>query len=270
MAVTSGFYNSLEGDRKYDAIQVSRIFDGIIEDGVYETIGEAFRIRATTGNSITVATGRAWFDHSWTLNDAILPINLESSEILQNRWDAIVLETNSNDAYRNNSIYAVTGTPGSTPAKPEMKKSKDINQYPLAYIYRKAGSEEITQEDITNAIGTSECPFVIGVLKVMNIDMFIDQWSAQWNAWLADKTVSWQVWLSEIQGEFNEWFANLQVLLEDDVAANLAGAILRIEGRLELFDEEGIMTYTIDDSNGDPISDTNNINLNGAIKYQRV
>ncbi len=36
MSVTFGFYNSVNGDRKYDAIQMSSIFDGIIRDGVFQ------------------------------------------------------------------------------------------------------------------------------------------------------------------------------------------------------------------------------------------
>ena len=34
MSVSSGFFNSLNGDRKYNAAQMSAIFDGLIIDGV--------------------------------------------------------------------------------------------------------------------------------------------------------------------------------------------------------------------------------------------
>ena len=47
MAVTSGFYNSLSGDRKYDAIQLGEIFDGVITDGVFETFGGAMLVTAS-------------------------------------------------------------------------------------------------------------------------------------------------------------------------------------------------------------------------------
>ena len=40
MAVTYGFYNALNHDRLYDAIQMSSIFDGIIRDGIFSTIGD--------------------------------------------------------------------------------------------------------------------------------------------------------------------------------------------------------------------------------------
>ena len=40
MAFTYGFFNSLNGDRKYTAEQLSSIFDGLITDGVFDSIGD--------------------------------------------------------------------------------------------------------------------------------------------------------------------------------------------------------------------------------------
>ena len=42
MSITSGFYNSYNGDRRYNAEQMSAIFDGIINDGVFSNIADAF------------------------------------------------------------------------------------------------------------------------------------------------------------------------------------------------------------------------------------
>ena len=46
MSVSSGFFNSLNGDRKYNAAQMSAIFDGLIIDGVFASIGTAFAVKA--------------------------------------------------------------------------------------------------------------------------------------------------------------------------------------------------------------------------------
>ena len=40
MAVTSGFFNSVNHDRLYDAEQLSSIFDGIIIDGVMKIMAK--------------------------------------------------------------------------------------------------------------------------------------------------------------------------------------------------------------------------------------
>ena len=46
MAVTSGFFNSLYGDRKYNAEQFSAMFDNLITDGVFSNVGNAFQVTA--------------------------------------------------------------------------------------------------------------------------------------------------------------------------------------------------------------------------------
>ena len=66
MSVTFGFYNSKEGDRRYDAIQMSSIFDGIIQDGILQHVGTAMVVKESEAMIINVGVGRAWFNHTWT------------------------------------------------------------------------------------------------------------------------------------------------------------------------------------------------------------
>ena len=138
MSVTFGFYNSKEGDRRYDAIQMSSIFDGIIQDGILQHVGTAMVVKESEAMIINVGVGRAWFNHTWTLNDALLPLVVPQSEILLNRYDAVVLEVDSREAVRANDIKIIKGTPASNPTKPTMVKTNDRWQYPLAlYLCRR-------------------------------------------------------------------------------------------------------------------------------------
>ena len=54
MSVTFGFYNSKEGDRRYDAIQMSSIFDGIIQDGILQHVGTAMVVKESEAMIITL------------------------------------------------------------------------------------------------------------------------------------------------------------------------------------------------------------------------
>lgn len=175
MSVTSGFFNSLNGDRRYNAEQMSSIFDGIINDGIFANIGTAFRVRADTENTITVGIGRAWFNSTWLLNDAVLPLTADVSEILLNRIDAVVIEINHSESVREGSIKIVKGTPASNPNSPTMIYTSEVHQYPLAYIYRAAGSSSIVQANITNMIGTGSCPYITTILQVTDIDNIMSQ-----------------------------------------------------------------------------------------------
>lgn len=177
MALTSGFYNSVNGDRKYNAEQLSSIFDGLINDGILYNVGNRFNITALNGNDVQIGSGRAWFNHTWIYNDSNYTISLEASSALLNRIDAIVLEINRNPDIRSSQIIVIKGEESSSPSNPSLIKNDYQNQYPLAYIYRKANSSSITQEDITIKVGTEECPYVTGILPVEDIDKFIEETS---------------------------------------------------------------------------------------------
>lgn len=177
MALTSGFYNSVNGDRKYNAEQLSSIFDGLINDGILYNVGNRFNVTALGENNIQIGSGRAWFNHTWIYNDSNYTISLEDSSPLLNRIDAVVLEINRNSDIRSSQIMIIKGEESSSPSNPNLIKDEYQNQYPLAYIYRKANSSSITQEDITIKVGTEECPYVTGILPVEDIDKFIEETS---------------------------------------------------------------------------------------------
>lgn len=204
--VTYGFYNSVNHDRKYDALQMSRIFDGIIRDGVYMTIGDCFRVTPGEGMYVIVGTGRAWFNHTWTLNDARLPITIPQAEVILNRYDAIVLEVDHRVQVRANSIKVIKGVPATSPVYPSLTKTDQVSQYPLAYIYVGERATSIRQADITNMIGSSETPFVTGVLETINTDMLIAQWQDQWNRFFENQTADMEATNKKWKDQWDRWY----------------------------------------------------------------
>lgn len=212
MSVTYGFYNSLNGDRKYDAAQMSSIFDGLIVDGVFASIGTAFSVKAAGGLTVNVGIGRAWFNHTWTLNDSILPLEAPEAEVLLDRIDAVVLEVNGLESVRANSIKFVTGTPSSAPVRPTLESESGVYQYPLCYIYRKFGSTTITQADITNMVGTDSTPFVTGILQTISLDELLGQWQDELDQFVDREEADFLEWRSNKRTEFENW----QALQEQD------------------------------------------------------
>ena len=186
MALTSGFFNSRNHDRLYDATQISTLFEGLINDGVYQGVGHIFKVSASNGMNVTVDTGRAWFNNTWTRNDALIVLTVPTAEQVLKRIDAVVIEVNSLETVRNNTIKIVKGTPASNPAKPSLTKNDDVHQYPLAYITVDPNVTVITQQKIQNAVGTSACPFVTGIIDTLDIDDLIAQWSSEFNVLFAE------------------------------------------------------------------------------------
>lgn len=233
MAVTYGFYNSQNHDRLYDAVQLSSIFDGIINDGVYMSIGGKLMVNADTGMSINVATGRAWFNHTWTLNDAVLPLTIDAADVVLSRIDAVVIEIDSTT--RTNTIKVVKGTSSSNPVAPTLTKTDDIHQYPLALVSIGANVSAITASNITNKVGTSDCPWVTGIIETINTDELVSQWQSQFTNLMNQNEAEFEAWASGFESsketEFNAWFDSIKGMLGDDPATALAARMEEVEKR---------------------------------------
>ena len=225
MALKSGFFDSLNGDRKYNSVQMSQLFDGIINDGVFQNIGGALFVHENEGLNVTVATGRAWFNHTWTYNDSEYDVTLDHSNVVYPRIDTIALKIDSSLETRENSIVVLKGTPGSEPAVPEYIDTEEIHYHPIADIYVGAGVTEIVQANITNRVGTSTTPFVTGILETVDIGELLAQWEAQFTSWNSQKQTEFEDWEDEVQADFEDWFQHLHDELDENQAAHLQNEI---------------------------------------------
>lgn len=207
-SVSCGFFHSdpIARDRKYTAEDFCKLLDGVITNGIFANIGECLIPVAAGGNTVSVGSGKAWFNQVWIENDAPLPIDCGISETAVDRIDAIVIEVNTNDDVRDAFIKYIPGELSTTgvPERPVMSNSEGKYQHALCYIYRPAGSTEILDTDITIVVGKEEeTPFVTSILETGTIEGYFSSWEEQ----------------------FVNWFDNLKVQLEGDVAANLQNQI---------------------------------------------
>ena len=199
MAISYGFYDSKNGDRKYTSRQISQLFNALIKDGVFQHVGNHLAVKQNSGMTLSVSAGLAWFNSTWTLNDGDEPVTIPDADLLFPRIDAVILEVNETNTVRENSIKIIKGTPASSPQKPSLTNDADIHQHALAYVTVGVGVTSITNANIENRIGLSDCPYVSGILSTVSADTFFQKWDA----------------------EFSEWFEKLSYTLSDDVAGNL-------------------------------------------------
>ena len=214
MTVSSGFFNSVNHDRLYDAEQLSSIFDGVIVDGVYENVGEAFNVTAYPDayNTVLVGTGRAWFDHTWTLNDSRFSITLDPPNEMLGRIDAIVIDVNKERDTRKNSIIYLKGDEATPDFPPTLINTENHHQYPIAYITRHAEQNgPISQSDIEITVGTGACPIATGVLEAQNLENLMQQ----------------------LDSEFRIWWEGIRDLLDENTATNLQNQIDEINAKLD-------------------------------------
>lgn len=218
MSVSSGFFNSLNGDRKYNAAQMSAIFDGLIIDGVFASIGTAFAVKAAGGLTVNVGIGKAWFDHTWTVNNSILPMTAPEAEVLLDRIDAVVLEVNGMESVRENTIKFVKGNPSSAPSRPTLTNEGNVHQYPLCYIYRKYGTAVINQADITPMVGTESTPFVTGILQTISLDELLGKWQDELDRFTDARSQEVDDWIAQEESDFTTWFNNMKADLQQEQA----------------------------------------------------
>lgn len=216
MSVSSGFFNSLNGDRKYNAAQMSAIFDGLIVDGVFASIGTAFAVKAAGGLTVNVGIGKAWFDHTWTVNDSILPMTAPEAEVLLDRIDAVVLEVNGTESVRENTIKFVKGNPSSAPSRPTLTNEENVHQYPLCYIYRKYGTAVINQADITPMVGTESTPFVTGILQTISLDELLGKWQDELDRFTDARSQEVDDWIAQEESDFTTWFNEMKADLQQE------------------------------------------------------
>jgi len=160
MTITSGFFDSLDSDRLYSASEMGSIFNGLITNGVYSEYLNALAPVANDTMFVTIGSGRAWFDETWTYNDADVDIEIATAEPALDRIDTIVLEVNRSVSVRENTIIVIEGTPGGSPVPPDLVDTAEIVQYPLVDVYVAAAVTEIYTGDLTIRIGTVDTPYI--------------------------------------------------------------------------------------------------------------
>lgn len=158
MAFTFGFYDSVNGDRTYTAKQFSQFFDGILSEGVFENIGDEFHVTAASGMLVNVGIGRAWLKKKWVLNDSVLPVAIAAAEPILNRVDTVIFAID--ETSRTIEITTVKGTPASSPTAPALTNTAEHFEYRIADVYIPATSTSISNDNISNFVGTEALPYV--------------------------------------------------------------------------------------------------------------
>lgn len=188
MTYTSGFFNSVNHDRTYDADTFGSMFDGVINDGVFRTWGDGMVVTAVGGMTVAVGTGRAWFNHTWTVVTADERLTLAASSPSMPRIDAVVLRVDKSTSVRRNRIYIKQGQASGSPSRPALENTATVREYVLADIRINNGATAISQSNITNQIGR-DTPFAELVNNTFDSANLIKQWESQFQDFIRNSTL---------------------------------------------------------------------------------
>lgn len=249
MAIIAGYFNSLDGDRKYNAETMSKYFSGLFTKGVLQNYKDKFVVKATEGMKIQVPTGKAYFsDGKWIENTAPITLTLDSSDVVLNRIDRVVLRCDRNEGKRNADVVLKKGTPGSNPTAPELENTEYIEELSLATIRINKLVETITQSSITNTIPDSNvCGYVTGIIEQVDTSDLYNQYET-----------AYQEFQTESKNEFDTWFNGIK---------DIANKVKITEHKQYALSTEGQKEIPITATVFNPSIDILNVYVNG-FKYE--
>lgn len=201
MAVTYGYFNSVDGDRTYNADQMSEYFDGLVSNGVYESVGGGLQVLASEGMTVAVQTGRGVINCKWLKNDSVLPLDITAAHALLNRITSVVLRLDI--VNRLMEIDTKDGTNASSPEPPALQNDSEAVELCLANIYVAAGATSISQSDITDMRPSSSCGWVTGLIEQVDTSTLFLQYQAAYENYYATMTAEFEEWFDTLSDKLN-------------------------------------------------------------------
>lgn len=213
MPIHSGFFNSVNGDRKYDATWFARFFASFIGNGVFPNPSTGMQVVEGSNMQTIVKAGEGWINGYYIVNDGNYTLQHDIADGVLKRIDRVVMRLNF--LTRQIEVLIKKGAYGSTPVAPVLQRNADAHELALADVLINNGATVITQANITDQrLNSALCGIVHGVVDQVDTTTIFNQYQAWYGDFTTDK-----------QAEFDEWIATLQDILSGDVAGNLLNLI---------------------------------------------
>ena len=258
-------------DRAIASAPLRTLFKGLLTDGVSpdasridaDITSDSFKVSAGEEMSVVVNKGFAICGGCLKYNEAseTLPISAATDKA---RIDTVVLRLDDNDSVRSCELYVVEGVPGTTPKRPDLTRNGSKWEIGLADVYVTANSTQISNSKITDTRLESERCGIISAIDSIDTSRFFAQieadleyfkdhyekdfsdWSAEqqtefesWSDgeeeifanWSSEMREEYETWSDRQKADFIVWFNNLQVILDENVAARLTAEVEALKSK---------------------------------------
>ena len=185
MAIKYGFFNSVDGDRKYNADDISSYFVKLISNGVFADPSTCMKVDAKSGMTVTVKAGFGFINAKYIQNTSDYDITLDTADTTNPRIDRVVIGLNTTN--RAITIYVLKGTAAATPEAPALTRTSTIYELCLAEIAVAANATSISQANITDKRGNSSlCGYVTGLIQQIDTTDLFNQYDNAFNTWFTN------------------------------------------------------------------------------------
>lgn len=226
MAIRSGFFNSINGDRKYDAKRFAEYFNSFIGNGVFPDPSNNLQVMANDNMAVTLKAGKAWIDGYILINDDDYVLEIDVADGVLNRIDRIIARYDTVD--REIRLEVKKGTFASSPVAPILQRDADAFELGLADIYVGKGIIGINQGNITDLrLNNDLCGVVHGVVDQVDVTTLFNQY-----------TDGFEIKKDEFEQGFMDWFQTLQDVLDENTATNLFNMITTTNDNLSDLEQD--------------------------------
>jgi len=221
MAILSGFFSSVNGDRKYTNDFLAKWVHSFISNGIYN--GD-FAIKPGENMNVILPTGQAWINGYYCRNDGDVILPVANADGVLKRKDTVVLRWDINT--RDITAKVLTGKFASAPVAPPIVRNAEQYDLKLAEISIAAGAISITQSAITDTrLDNNVCGIVTGLIKQADTTALYKQIQSDLAQFRNTNEADFSNWSDEQKQLFNAWFDSIRNTLDEDTAGNLLNLI---------------------------------------------
>lgn len=205
--INGGFFDSINGDRKYAASEMNRPYKRVINEGVFATpqgtpSTDLQVLSANNQMNIIVKKGEGLLGGRWFENPSDIAITVSNNTQIVPRRDSIIIQVDLRQSGRIVNVVYREGTPNSNPMPPDINTVENVIEKRVANIYVAPGANYIGQDAITDLRGSSECPWVTSLIKQVDTSTLFAQFSkAYWDFYNTTKA-DWDEFMAEISDTF--------------------------------------------------------------------
>lgn len=174
----SGFFASINGDRKYKSDLIATFFSKIFTNGVFNN---ELQVQANDDMTVTLKSGTAFINGYFYNNTVDKVINISLSDTEQSRIDSVVLRFSK----ENRQIIAdvLEGAYADNPVAPELTRNSNIYELRLCNISVNKQADSITTSMIEDCrFNSTDCGQVISAVQQLDTTEIFAQYQAAFEA----------------------------------------------------------------------------------------
>jgi len=185
--ISYGFFDSVNGDRRYSAEDFTNFLGNLVSDGVIANSSASLQVQKYEGRTVKITAGWAYIQGHYVHNDTDLYLTLDEPDVLRDRVDRIVVRLDKMERKIDITIHKGGEHFVDKAGIPPLQRDENIWELSLAMVYISPDFTEIRQQDITDERAYSDvCGWVTGLIQQIDTSNLFAQYDAAFWTWFSN------------------------------------------------------------------------------------